>query len=54
MPCNLNQRVLAKHVKDSIRAAGGTPIGVQHDLPSPDGVSMGTSGMRASLISRAK
>ena len=28
MPCNLNQRVLAKHVKDGIRAAGGTPIEV--------------------------
>jgi dihydroxy-acid dehydratase len=26
MPCNLNQRVLAKHVKDGIRAAGGTPM----------------------------
>ncbi len=51
MPCNLNQRVLAKHVKDGIRAAGGTPIEF-NTISVSDGVSMGTSGMRASLISR--
>ena len=51
MPCNLNQRVLAKHVKDGIRAAGGTPIEF-NTISVSDGVSMGTTGMRASLISR--
>src|SRR5580765_4755763 len=51
MPCNLNQRVLAKHVKDGIRAAGGTPLEF-NTISISDGVSMGTTGMRASLISR--
>jgi dihydroxy-acid dehydratase len=51
MPCNLNQRVLAKHVKDGIRAAGGTPMEF-NTISISDGVSMGTTGMRASLISR--
>jgi len=51
MPCNLNQRVLAKHVKDGIREAGGTPIEF-NTISVSDGVSMGTTGMRASLISR--
>jgi dihydroxy-acid dehydratase len=51
MPCNFNQRVLAKHVKDGIRVAGGTPIEF-NTVSVSDGVSMGTTGMRASLISR--
>jgi dihydroxy-acid dehydratase len=51
MPCNLNQRELAKHVKEGIRAAGGTPIEF-NTISVSDGVSMGTTGMRASLISR--
>jgi len=51
MPCNLNQRALAKHVKDGIRDAGGTPIEF-NTISISDGVSMGTTGMRASLISR--
>ncbi len=51
MPCNFNQRVLAKHVKDGIRAAGGTPVEF-NTVSISDGVSMGTTGMRASLISR--
>jgi dihydroxy-acid dehydratase len=51
MPCNLNQRLLARHVKDGIRAAGGTPIEF-NTIAISDGVTMGTSGMRASLISR--
>src|SRR5882762_3204564 len=51
MPCNLNQRVLARHVKAGIRAAGGTPIEF-NTIAVSDGVSMGASGMRASLISR--
>jgi dihydroxy-acid dehydratase len=51
MPCNLNQRVLARHVKSGIRAAGGTPVEF-NTISVSDGVSMGTTGMRASLISR--
>jgi dihydroxy-acid dehydratase len=51
MPCNLNQRELAVHVKDGIRAAGGTPVEF-NTISVSDGVSMGTTGMRASLISR--
>jgi dihydroxy-acid dehydratase len=51
MPCNFNQRVLAKHVKEGIRSAGGTPIEF-NTVSVSDGVSMGTTGMRASLISR--
>ena len=51
MPCNLNQRELAKHVKAGIRAAGGTPMEF-NTVSVSDGVSMGTEGMRASLVSR--
>jgi dihydroxy-acid dehydratase len=51
MPCNLNQRELAAHVKDGIRAAGGTPLEF-NTVAVSDGVSMGTEGMRASLVSR--
>jgi dihydroxy-acid dehydratase len=51
MPCNLNQRELAKHVKRGIRAAGGTPLEF-NTISVSDGVSMGTEGMRASLVSR--
>jgi dihydroxy-acid dehydratase len=51
MPCNLNQRELAQHVKKGIRAAGGTPIEF-NTISVSDGVSMGTPGMRASLVSR--
>jgi dihydroxy-acid dehydratase len=51
MPCNLNQRALAKHVKRGIRAAGGTPLEF-NTISVSDGVSMGTEGMRASLVSR--
>jgi dihydroxy-acid dehydratase len=51
MPCNLNQRELAVKVKEGIRAAGGTPIEF-NTIAVSDGVSMGTGGMRASLISR--
>src|SRR5216684_7527529 len=50
MPCNLNHRVLARHVKDGIRRAGGTPVEF-NTISVSEGVSMGTSGMRASLIS---
>jgi dihydroxy-acid dehydratase len=51
MPCNLNHRVMARHVKAGIRAAGGTPVEF-NTISISDGVSMGTTGMRASLISR--
>ena len=51
MPCNLNQRALAQHVKAGIRAAGGTPLEF-NTISVSDGVSMGTEGMRASLVSR--
>ena len=51
MPCNLNQRELAAHVKRGIRAAGGTPLEF-NTISVSDGVSMGTEGMRASLVSR--
>jgi dihydroxy-acid dehydratase len=51
MPCNLSQRALAHHVKSGIRAAGGTPLEF-NTISVSDGVSMGTEGMRASLVSR--
>jgi dihydroxy-acid dehydratase len=51
MPCNWNQRELARHVKRGIRAAGGTPLEF-NTVAVSDGVSMGTEGMRASLVSR--
>jgi dihydroxy-acid dehydratase len=51
MPCNLNQRELARHVKDAVRTAGGTPFEV-NTIAIADGITMGTEGMRASLVSR--
>ena len=51
MPCNLNQRELAQDVKRGIREAGGTPMEF-NTIAVSDGTSMGTSGMRASLVSR--
>jgi dihydroxy-acid dehydratase len=51
MPCNINQRRLAEFVKEGIRAAGGTPMEF-NTISVSDGVSMGTEGMKASLISR--
>ena len=50
-PCNLHLRELAAHVKDGIRAAGGTPLEF-NTVSISDGITMGTDGMRASLISR--
>ena len=50
-PCNIHLRRLAKHVKDGIRAEGGTPIEFNGIVVS-DGITMGTEGMRASLASR--
>jgi len=51
MPCNLNQRRLAELVKEGIRSAGGTPMEFS-TIAISDGVSMGSEGMKASLISR--
>jgi dihydroxy-acid dehydratase len=51
MPCNINQRRLAESVKEGIRAAGGTPMEF-NTIAVSDGVSMGTEGMKASLVSR--
>ena len=51
MPCNYNQRRLAEHVKAGIRAAGGTPMEF-NTIAISDGVSMGSEGMKASLVSR--
>ena len=51
MPCNYNQRRLAEHVKDGIRAAGGTPMEF-NTIAISDGVTMGTEGMKTSLVSR--
>ncbi|HXR27851.1 MAG TPA: dihydroxy-acid dehydratase [Candidatus Baltobacteraceae bacterium] len=51
MPCTYNQRRLAEHVKAGIRAAGGTPMEF-NTIAISDGVSMGTEGMKASLVSR--
>jgi dihydroxy-acid dehydratase len=51
MPCNFNLRELAKSVKAGVRAAGGTPMEF-NTVAISDGVTMGTQGMKASLISR--
>src|SRR5216683_7423435 len=51
MPCNFNHRRLAEKVKAGIRAAGGTPMEF-NTIAVSDGVSMGTEGMKASLVSR--
>jgi len=50
-PCNYHLRELAQHVKDGIRRAGGTPLEF-NTVSISDGITMGTEGMRASLISR--
>lgn len=51
MPCNSHLRRLSEKVKAGIRAAGGTPI-EYNTIAVSDGISMGTEGMKASLISR--
>ena len=51
MPCNFHLRRLSERVKEGIRAAGGTPIEF-NTVAVSDGISMGTEGMKASLISR--
>jgi dihydroxy-acid dehydratase len=51
MPCNFHLRRLAERVKDGVRAAGGTPMEF-NTVAVSDGITMGTEGMRASLVSR--
>ena len=50
-PCNFNHRLLAEKVKEGIRVAGGTPIEF-NTITVTDGISMGTEGMKSSLVSR--
>ena len=50
-PCNFHLRALAEHVKAGVRAAGGTPIEFD-TITISDGITMGTEGMKASLVSR--
>ncbi len=50
-PCNYHLRELAEHVKAGIRAAGGAPLEF-NTISISDGITMGTEGMRASLVSR--
>ena len=51
MPCNFNLRALAVRVKEGVRAAGGTPMEF-NTVAISDGITMGTEGMKASLVSR--
>jgi dihydroxy-acid dehydratase len=51
MPCNYHLRRLAAKVKEGIRAAGGTPMEF-NTIAISDGITMGTEGMKASLVSR--
>ncbi len=51
MPCNFHLRALAEKVKAGVRAAGGTPMEL-NTIAISDGVTMGTEGMKASLVSR--
>ncbi len=51
MPCNFHLRALGAKVKEGIRAAGGTPMEL-NTIAISDGITMGTAGMRASLVSR--
>ena len=51
MPCNFNQRELAQQVMAGVRAAGGTPMEV-NTISISDGITMGTEGMKGSLVSR--
>ncbi len=51
MPCNYHLRALAAKVKDGIREAGGTPMEL-NTIAISDGITMGTIGMKTSLVSR--
>ena len=49
--CNFHLRGLAEHVKEGVRAAGGTPLEF-NTVAISDGITMGTQGMKTSLVSR--
>jgi len=51
MPCNYHLRGLAEHIKEGVRAAGGTPMEF-NTIAISDGITMGTEGMKTSLVSR--
>ena len=51
MPCNYNHRHLAERVKEGVREAGGTPMEL-NTISISDGITMGTQGMKTSLVSR--
>src|SRR5437764_15471217 len=51
MPCNFHLRALGAKVKEGIKAAGGTPMEL-NTIAISDGITMGTAGMKASLVSR--
>ncbi|MFL5956896.1 MAG: dihydroxy-acid dehydratase, partial [Solirubrobacterales bacterium] len=51
MPCNFHLRALAAAVKEGVREAGGTPMEL-NTIAISDGITMGTSGMKTSLVSR--
>ena len=51
MPCNFHLRRLAEQVKEGVRAAGGTPMEF-NTVAISDGITMGTEGMKTSLVSR--
>jgi dihydroxy-acid dehydratase len=51
MPCNFTLRALAEHVKRGVREAGGTPMEF-NTIAISDGITMGTEGMKTSLVSR--
>ncbi len=51
MPCNYHLRGLAEYIKEGVRAAGGTPMEF-NTIAISDGITMGTKGMKSSLVSR--
>src|SRR5687768_13962686 len=51
MPCNFHLRGLAQHIKAGVKAAGGTPMEF-NTIAISDGITMGTAGMKSSLVSR--
>src|SRR5918996_1829756 len=51
MPCTFHLRALAAKVKEGIRDAGGTPMEL-NTVAISDGITMGTTGMKTSLVSR--
>ena len=51
MPCNFTHRQLASWAAEGVRSAGGTPMEV-NTISISDGISMGTEGMKTSLVSR--